>query len=290
MVIFQLDEIAPTVSVHKDVVNHIGEYNTRNRTPSASIFLARCLKGQINTPRVSSTWWWGVTRCQSQRGASLCCQFLAKTKLNKINHCQAWRRKWKEWKWREKTNLFLKKMRPWMRVMRKMRAMPSQCAQLGIEWSKRRRIWRPTYNRICGAGQISSCHVKTWALERDVITTMTRGSSFKANGGVEGEMNVIKKSIRTLISANVGTLTKQGPLAARHIGQWGNSYVLGQRCENPGKPGTCPGEILVRRPRFLDLTSIHPSRILGILRRVQGNGPSVLHRQRGDSRSAAASP
>ena len=69
---------------------------------------------------------------------------------------------------------------------------------------------------------------------------MTSGSSFKANGGVEGEMNVIKTSIRTLISANVGTLTKQGPLAARHIGQWGNPYVLGQRCENPGKPGTCP--------------------------------------------------
>jgi hypothetical protein len=47
---------------------------------------------------------------------------------------------------------------------------------------------------------------------------MTSGSSFKANGRVEGEMNAVKKSIRTLISAGVSTL-QQWPLAARHIGE-----------------------------------------------------------------------
>ena len=47
---------------------------------------------------------------------------------------------------------------------------------------------------------------------------MTSGSSFKANGRVEGQMNTIKKSIRTLITAKVNTL-KQWPLAARHIGE-----------------------------------------------------------------------
>lgn len=60
--------------------------------------------------------------------------------------------------------------------------------------------------------------MKSWALERDVVTTMTSGSSFKTNGRVEGEMNVIKKSIRTLISAGASTL-QQWPLAARHIGE-----------------------------------------------------------------------
>ena len=45
--------------------------------------------------------------------------------------------------------------------------------------------------------------LRTWTLEQDMLTTMTPGSSYKANGRVEGEMNVIKKSIRTLISANV---------------------------------------------------------------------------------------
>ena len=68
------------------------------------------------------------------------------------------------------------------------------------------------------AKEFCSEQVKTWARERDVITTMTSGSSFKANGRVEGEMNVIKKSIRTLISAGMSTLP-QWPLAARHIGE-----------------------------------------------------------------------
>ena len=68
------------------------------------------------------------------------------------------------------------------------------------------------------AKEFCSEQVKTWATERDVITTMTSGSSFKANGRVEGEMNAVKKSIRTLISAGVSTL-QQWPLAARHIGE-----------------------------------------------------------------------
>ena len=68
------------------------------------------------------------------------------------------------------------------------------------------------------AKEFCSEQVKTWAKERDVVTTMTSGSSFKTNGRVEGEMNVIKKSIRTLISAGASTL-QPWPLAARHIGE-----------------------------------------------------------------------
>ena len=36
--------------------------------------------------------------------------------------------------------------------------------------------------------------VKTWTMERDVVTTMTPASSYKANGRVESEMNVIPSS------------------------------------------------------------------------------------------------
>ena len=68
------------------------------------------------------------------------------------------------------------------------------------------------------AKEFCSEPIKTWALERDVVTTMTPGSSYKANSRVEGEMNVIKKSIRTLITAGMSTL-QQWPLAARHIGE-----------------------------------------------------------------------
>eukprot|EP00435_Cladocopium_sp_Y103_P032651 s1805_g8.t1 len=68
------------------------------------------------------------------------------------------------------------------------------------------------------AKEFCSAPVKAWALDRDMVSTMTPGSSYKANGRVEGEMNVVKKSIRTLIAAGAALLT-QWPLAARHVGE-----------------------------------------------------------------------
>ena len=68
------------------------------------------------------------------------------------------------------------------------------------------------------AREFCSEQVRTWTLERDIVTTMTSGSSFKSNGRVEGEMNIVKKAIRTLISAGAATL-QQWPLASRHIGE-----------------------------------------------------------------------
>eukprot|EP00435_Cladocopium_sp_Y103_P067668 s1206_g30.t1 len=68
------------------------------------------------------------------------------------------------------------------------------------------------------AREFCSAEVQPWATDRSILTTMTSGSSFKANGRVEGEMNVIKKSIRVLISSGAAKLT-QWPLAARHIGE-----------------------------------------------------------------------
>ena len=68
------------------------------------------------------------------------------------------------------------------------------------------------------AREFCAAPIKAWALERSILTTMTSGSTYKANGRVEGEMNVVKKAIRTLITAGAATL-KQWPLAARHIGE-----------------------------------------------------------------------
>ena len=68
------------------------------------------------------------------------------------------------------------------------------------------------------AREFCAAPIKAWALERSILTTMTSGSTYKANGRVEGEMNVVKKAIRTLITAGTATL-KQWPLAARHIGE-----------------------------------------------------------------------
>ena len=68
------------------------------------------------------------------------------------------------------------------------------------------------------AREFCAAPIEAWALERSILTTMTPGSTYKANGQVEGEMNVVKKAISTLISAGSATL-KQWPLAARHIGE-----------------------------------------------------------------------
>ena len=68
------------------------------------------------------------------------------------------------------------------------------------------------------AKEFVSEQMRAWALERHLVSTMTPGSSFKTNGRVEGEMNTVKKSIRTLVSSGVATL-QQWPLVARHIGE-----------------------------------------------------------------------
>ena len=46
--------------------------------------------------------------------------------------------------------------------------------------------------------------------DRNILTTMTSGSSYKANGRVEAEMGMVKKSIRTLITAGGCTLSLNG--------------------------------------------------------------------------------
>ena len=85
---------------------------------------------------------------------------------------------------------------------------------------------------------------------------MTSGSSFKSNGRVEGEMNIVKKAIRTLISAGAATL-QQWPLASRHIGERRLRLQL-QRLGWPagrllrfGARAFCSTKVMAARPGML---------------------------------------
>eukprot|EP00435_Cladocopium_sp_Y103_P014795 s1755_g3.t1 len=68
------------------------------------------------------------------------------------------------------------------------------------------------------ARELTSAPVRRWTLDRGIITTLTTGSSFKANGRVEAEVGATKRAVRTLISAKLCPL-EHWPLAARHIGE-----------------------------------------------------------------------
>ena len=99
------------------------------------------------------------------------------------------------------------------------RAVKHVLPALGRIYCRLRSLGLPLYRLHSDrAREFCSEQVRSWTLARDVVTTMTPGSSYKANGRVESEMNMVKKSIRTLISAQLGTLT-QWPLIARHIGE-----------------------------------------------------------------------
>ena len=60
--------------------------------------------------------------------------------------------------------------------------------------------------------------VHQWCLDRGIVQTMTPGSAFKTNGRAENEVGMIKKGVRTLISAQACPLDRW-PLAVRHVGE-----------------------------------------------------------------------
>ena len=60
--------------------------------------------------------------------------------------------------------------------------------------------------------------VHQWCLDRGIVQTMTPGSAFKTNGRAENEVGMIKKGVRTLISAGACPLDRW-PLAVRHVGE-----------------------------------------------------------------------
>eukprot|EP00438_Fugacium_kawagutii_P036614 Skav217824 [mRNA] locus=scaffold889:271892:280114:- [translate_table: standard] len=68
------------------------------------------------------------------------------------------------------------------------------------------------------ARELLSAPIRRWTLDRDILTTLTTGSSFKTNGRAESEVNCIKKAARTLVAANKCPLEKW-PLGVRHIAE-----------------------------------------------------------------------
>ena len=77
----------------------------------------------------------------------------------------------------------------------------------------------PLYRIHCDrARELTSQVVRRWTLDRGIITTLTTGSSYKANGRVEAEVGATKRAVRTMISAGLCPLDFW-PLAARHMGE-----------------------------------------------------------------------
>ena len=68
------------------------------------------------------------------------------------------------------------------------------------------------------ARELCSEAIRKWTLDRGIITTLTTGSTFKANGRVENEVGSIKRAVRTLVSAKICPL-ESWPLAARHVAE-----------------------------------------------------------------------
>ena len=67
------------------------------------------------------------------------------------------------------------------------------------------------------ARELTLAPVRRWTLDRGIITTLTTGSTFKANGRVEAEVGAVKRAVRTLVSAKLCPL-EAWPLA-RHVGE-----------------------------------------------------------------------
>ena len=60
--------------------------------------------------------------------------------------------------------------------------------------------------------------MRRWTLDRGITTTLTSGGSYKSNGRVEGELGVVKKHVRTILTAT-GLGLEMWPLAAIHVGE-----------------------------------------------------------------------
>eukprot|EP00435_Cladocopium_sp_Y103_P023320 s3116_g5.t1 len=68
------------------------------------------------------------------------------------------------------------------------------------------------------AGELRSKAIRKWAEERRVYRTYTDGDSFKSNGRVEAEINMVKKQVRVLLK-ETGFNANLWPLAARHAAE-----------------------------------------------------------------------
>ena len=86
-------------------------------------------------------------------------------------------------------------------------------------YAKLRSLGLPLYRIHCDrARELISAPVRRWTLDRGITTTLTSGGSYKSNGRVEGELGVVKKHVRTILTAT-GLGLEMWPLAAIHVGE-----------------------------------------------------------------------
>ena len=86
-------------------------------------------------------------------------------------------------------------------------------------YARLRSLGCPVYRaRSDRAREFVSRQAKQWFLDRDIVQTLTPGSAYKTKGRVESERNMVKKGIRTIITANACPLDRW-PLAACHSGE-----------------------------------------------------------------------
>ena len=81
-------------------------------------------------------------------------------------------------------------------------------------YARLRSLGLPLYRLHCDrARELISAPVRRWTLDRGIVTTLTSGDSYKSNGRCEGELGVIKKHVRTVVSTS-GLGLEHWPLVA----------------------------------------------------------------------------
>ena len=99
------------------------------------------------------------------------------------------------------------------------RAVKDVLPALARIYARLRYLGLPLHRLHCDrARELTSAPVRRWTLDRGIITTLTTGSTFKANGRVEAEVGAVKRAVRTLVSAKLCPL-EAWPLALRHVGE-----------------------------------------------------------------------
>ena len=68
------------------------------------------------------------------------------------------------------------------------------------------------------AREFTASSLRRWAQNRDIVLTKTAGDDYKANGRCEAEIGVVKRAVRTILSAGGHNVT-WWPLVARHVGE-----------------------------------------------------------------------
>lgn len=91
--------------------------------------------------------------------------------------------------------------------------------------------------------------VRRWTLDRQILMTLTSGDSYKSNGRAEGEVSMVKKSMRTIIGSNGALRDWPRPFGQTHwrapiASAASSSWMPHQAATTIWLPGFCTEKIL----------------------------------------------